>query len=227
MIPRRSSSVPVLASRALKRLKKTMEMMKTYVTRLGVAVVLAAVALCSSAAAADQLILVVDSDKLWRETAAGKDVQRQLTEFQSKLEDDLKKAKTSLESEVTDLNSQKKRSIISDEVYQTKIKELAAKQQQLRGGVQQGQMLMQVATRNAQTQFYQAIRPSLLKIVEKRKGDLLIERSQTLYAAADHDITSEAVNSINKQLKSLPVVLLPKREAKGESGKGKKKKKKN
>lgn len=203
--------------------------MKALLTRTGAALILAAVAFASSPAWAEQLILVVDSDKLWRETAAGKDVQRQLAEFQSKLEKDLNQAKSSLESEVTNLNSQKERSIISDEVYQNKLKELAAKQQQLRGGLQQGQMLMQVATRNAQTQFYQAIRPSLLKIVEKRKGDLLIERSQTLYTAADHEITSEAVAAINKQFKSLPVVLIPKRDdakAKAAVTKGKKKKKK-
>jgi Skp family chaperone for outer membrane proteins len=187
--------------------------MKTRLTRsVGAALLVAAASFASSAASAEQLILVVDSDKLWQETAAGKDVQRQLTEFQGKLEKDLTDAKTSLESEVNDLNSQKQRSIISDEIYQKKLQELAAKQQQLRGGLQQGQILMQVATRNAQAQFYSAIRPSLLTIVQKRKGDLLIERSQTLYVSADHEITSEAVAAINKQLKSLPVVLLPKRE---------------
>jgi len=125
----------------------------------------------------------------------------------------------------------KKRAIISDEAYQKKLQELAAKEQQLRGGLQKGQMLMQVATRNAQAQFYQAIRPSLLKIVEKRKGDLLIERSQTLYVTADHEITAEAVAAVNKQFKTLPVVLLPKREegnkkAAGTKSKGKGKKKK-
>ena len=205
--------------------------MKALVTPFAAALVMAVAVLVSPAASAEQLILVVDSDKLWQETAAGKDVQRQLTELQSKLEADLTKAKTTLESEVTDLNSQKQRSIISDEVYQKKLQELGAKQQQLRGGLQQGQMLMQVATRNAQTQFYQAIRPSLLKIVEKRKGDLLIERSQTLYVTADHEITSEAVAAVNKQFKSLPVVLLPQRQEEaakaGKAGDGKKKKKKN
>ncbi|MFP3943479.1 MAG: OmpH family outer membrane protein [Alphaproteobacteria bacterium] len=194
-------------------------------TRTGAALVLAAVALFTPAAWAEQKILVVDSDKLWEETAAGKDVKRQLSEFQAKLEKDISEAKSSLESEVSELNSQKERSIISDEDYQTKLKELSAKQQQLRGGLQQGQMLMQVATRNAQNQFYKAIRPSLLKIVEKRKGDLLIERSQTLYAAADHEITSEAIAAINKQFESLPVVLLPKRE--GEDAQAVKGQKKN
>jgi Skp family chaperone for outer membrane proteins len=202
--------------------------MKALVKPLAAALALVAAALISPAASAEQLILVVDSDKLWQETTAGKDVQRQLTELQTKLEADLGKAKTSLESKVTDLNSQKQRSIISDEVYQKKLQELAAEQQQLRGGLQQGQMVMQVATRNAQTQFYQAIRPSLLKIVEKRKGDLLIERSQTLYVTADHEITSEAIAAINKQHKTLPVVLLPQRqEEAAKADDGKKKKKKN
>ena len=54
-----------------------MEMMKAHLTRLGAAVLLAAAALFSSAASAEQLVLVVDSDKLWEETAAGKDVQAQ------------------------------------------------------------------------------------------------------------------------------------------------------
>lgn len=184
--------------------------MKTLFPRILAAGLLVALSVLSTAAVAEQLILVVDSDRLWRETAAGKDVQRQLKEFQTKIEKDLKSASDTLQSEVTDLNSQKKRSIISDEVYQQKLQQLAGKRQQLMEGVQKAQVLAQVARRNAQTQFYQAIRPSLVEIVEKRKGDLLLERSQTLYATADHEITPEAVSMINTKFKALPVVLLPK-----------------
>jgi Skp family chaperone for outer membrane proteins len=186
------------------------ETMKTLFPRMLAAGLFVALSVVSTAAVAEQLILVVDSDRLWRETAAGKDVQRQLKEFQAKIEKDLKSANDSLKSEVTDLNAQKQRSIISDEVYQQKIQELAGKRQQLMEGVQKAQVLAQVANRNAQSQFYQAIRPSLVAIVEKRKGDLLIERSQTLYATADHEITADAVRMINTKFKALPVVLLPK-----------------
>lgn len=210
--------------------------MKTLFPRMLAAGLLVALSVLSTAAVAEQLILVVDSDRLWRETAAGKDVQRQLKEFQAKIEKDLTSARDTLQSEVSDLNSQKQRSIISDEAYQKRIQELAGKRQQLMEGVQKAQVLAQVASRNAQTQFYQAIRPSLVEIVVKRKGDLLLERSQTLYATADHEITPEAVSMINTKFKALPVVLLPKQtDASKQAGakkkpakaaKGRKKKKK-
>ncbi len=173
------------------------------------AAIAAAALVMAAVPAAATTIVVVDSNELWNETKAGKDVQRQLREFRDSLDTQLKTAGEELKTEATELKKQKEDEKIKEAQFNEKARELAQKEMQLRGGVQQRQRLLQVATRNAQAQFYEAIRPVLLEVMESKKGDILIEKGQVLHAADSVEITSAAISKIEQKVTKLEVVLIP------------------
>ncbi len=182
-------------------------------------------------AAANTKIVVVDSNKLWNETKAGKDVQRQLNAFRESIDTQLREAGETLKTEAIELKKQKDEEAIKEAAFTEKAKELQQKELQLRGGVQQRQMLVQAAARNAQAQFYDAIRPILFELVESKKADILMEKSQVLFASDATEITSAAMLKIEQKLDKLDVVLIQTEGVEGEEEQGpaapKDKKKKN
>ncbi len=174
-----------------------------------IAAALVAGSMAFAAPAMATTVLIVDSNKIWNDTKAGKDVQRQLVAFRESLDTQLKEAGETLQKDVESLRKEKDDKKIEEAAFTEKARELAQREAQLRGGVQQRQTLVQVATRNAQAQFYEAIRPMLLEVMQEKKGDILMEKSAVLFSTDGIEVTQRAIAKVETGLKSLEVVLIP------------------
>jgi len=174
----------------------------------GLLVLMGVLVFSAAGAAAQQKILVVDSTRLWNETLAGKDVKRQLDEFVTEVDKPFNQARAGMQQEFKALQEQKDAFIITEEEFNRKVQELAKKNNAFQQQWQKRQAVVNIATRNAQQQFYSAIRPTLLELVDAKKGDLLMEKDQFLFVGDKLNVTDEAMKRIDAKLKELPVTLV-------------------
>ncbi len=163
----------------------------------------------SAPASAQTTVLVVDTQQVWAETELGQDIARQLQELAEGLQARIAQGGEELQGELEDLQRQRDEFIITDEVFEQRIRELQQRDQALQAGIEVSGQAMQLAQRRAQNAFFQAILEDLSTVMEERSGTVLLERSNTLLVANENDISDHVVTMVNARITSLEVELLP------------------
>lgn len=164
------------------------------------------------ALAADQLIVVVDTNKLWNETSVGKDVQSQLKSLQTRIETSLKSNEETLQKDAAALKAKKDSLQITEAAFNQEVMGFRQREAEHQRRIQEESQHMAYANQVAQRQFYSAVEPILIQLVKEKKGALLLEANQILYFTPDYDITSQAIGRLEKTVKTLKVELEPKVE---------------
>lgn len=173
---------------------------------------LIALGLATPAAAQTSGVLVVDSDRLWQETKAGKDAQRQLREWAEKLgkqvEEEIARQKEAIDKAAADQK-------LDDKQKEARIRQI---EQVLSENFQ---VILNQAQQSARKQFKDSIRPVLFEVMRDKSGELLVDKglvNDLVLANSDSvEITNAAMQRIEIKLPKLEVDL-PKidEEPKGE-----------
>jgi len=160
-------------------------------------------------AAAQQLkpavVAVIDSRRLFSESLVSKDIRQQLTSISQTFAAEENKVKEELLAEKQQIDSQK--SLMAQEAYEDKYAQLKARADQLNRKADIHQKQLNVAQVRANRELQRVLTPIIQKVSEKRGATIVLEKAQIVHQQAGLDITTEVVESLDRELPTLKVEL--------------------
>ena len=171
----------------------------------------AAAAPAGAAAAASAVqsprIVVIDRQQLLQRSAAGKDIFTQTQALSKQLETQLRTEETALQKEAVDLQQQM--AIMAADLRAQKEKDFTGKQQAFQTRVQQRQAQIQASFNQAARQVEVALDPILQAIMRERGANMVLDRSAVIVATSDVDVTTVALQRLDRALPKVKVDLAP------------------
>lgn len=183
--------------------------MKSIFSRFAALVLVAAMLGGMSGLAQAQTIIVVDGQKVLRDSQVGQHVRRQLESIKSQMEAEAKSSSTPLVSERDSLMAQLKDMDMA--TLKTR-PDLTKRAQELQvKGQKQG-----VELRYKQQELLMTEQEAFVKVAEKvdtiikalaaEKGaSVVLDKSVTIYTAGSADMTSTVISRLNSQMQTTPV----------------------
>lgn len=167
-----------------------------------------ATAILGASAFAQSTILVVDTNRVLRDSEVGKHIARQLETIGKSVEAEAKASATPLESKGKSLQAQLQgksvQSLQGDAALQAQIKSFQTDQQKLKVDIAYKQKEMQLTEAKAVEKVQDRLRTILKTIVTERNADVVLERSLVIYGDPV-DVTDTVISRLNVQLKTVPV----------------------
>lgn len=158
--------------------------------------------------------IVVNLEQVYAETKAGKDVARQVNEFQEEMI-----AKSNIQQmgeefqntrgKLQQFQQNLEQKLITQEVFDNEIRKALQQERDFNAMRGQLQQAMSVANQNALIQFINAIQPMLKEVVDDNDAKILFKRDQVLFFDDDVDVTKDTIKLVDRRLDALPVTLIP------------------
>jgi len=168
---------------------------------------MAATAAGSAAAQAKKVpaavIAVVDTQRVLRESAVGKDITRQIEQYSRSFQGELTRQQETLRKEEEELKRQQ--AVLAPDAFAQKRRDFEARameaQRQLQGRKQQ---LDRVAN-TALNQVKQSLVPIFKDLAKENGFNLLMEKSLTIDSAPSLEVTQQVVQRLDRAMPSLQV----------------------
>ncbi len=177
-------------------------------TVLRAAAACAAIAAASAAAHA-QNVLVMNEERILRESAVGQHIASELERIGTEIQSELESLSAPIEAESERLNAET--SALSQEAIAQRpdlMGRIQALQQQAQEYERRRQILAQelvITERQAMQPVLQTLQTVLGEIFEERDAVVLLERSDVVFAGESVNITADAINRLNSRLSTTPV----------------------
>lgn len=152
-------------------------------------------------------ILVIDREQIFRGSAVGASIVKQVQAYTVQAENDLKGEGNALRAQGQALQQQI--AILAPDVKAKKVRDFEAQQAALQQKAQQKQGLIQGGFLMARKQVEQALGPILQGIMAERGANLLVDRNAVVMSTVDIDITQTAIQRLNQKLPNVKVNLTP------------------
>jgi len=182
-----------------------MSLFKT--TRLAV-LGLALSMLTSAAAFAQSTILVVDTQRVIRESDVGKHIARQLETISKSMDSEFKATASPFQTKAKNLEAQLKgatrASLAADTGLQAQIRSLKQDELKVQEDLYYKQQELKVTEAKAIEKVNVRLREVLKTIVAERNADVVLERSLVIYGDPA-DVTDTVISRLNAQVKTVPV----------------------
>lgn len=143
-------------------------------------------------------ILTIDRDRLFSDSAFGQRVNRELEAASSAMAAETRRIEAALEEEERLLTEQ--RATLEAEAFRELARAFDEKVQALRRERETAEENLRRQIETAQGEFFDRIGPILGALVRERGAVLIVDRRAILLAAADVDITEEAIARIDTVL---------------------------
>lgn len=167
-----------------------------------------ALALSGSAIAqevAPARIVVVDFDRVSRESLVGKDISAQMESNRVALEQKVSNTQKSLTNEQEEIAKQ--RNIISQEAFQERARAFEQKAQQMQAELQNLQNQARQAMQQANLEVQRALRPVVRSLREAKGANIVLDKALVSDHAPGLDITTEVIEGLDKALPAFQVSL--------------------
>lgn len=156
-----------------------------------------------------QTILVMNEQRILRESAVGIHIASEIGRIGQEIEAELGPLSSQLAQENEALTAET--SVLSEDALRQR-PDLIARLQTLQADAQRFELLrrqraqeIQATERAAMQPVLQALQAVLQEIVEQRQATLLIDRAQVVYADDSIDITDAAIARLNEVISTTPV----------------------
>jgi outer membrane protein len=183
--------------------------MKIIHTLKSLTIVFGALFVFSGAAMAQTTILIVDQNKVLRDSEVGKHVQRQIESIGKQMDSELKAQVTPLVSErdklLTELKSMSADALKSRPDLQQRAVSLQEKGEKSKLEAAYKQKELQITEQKAISKINEKLSVVLKTIVKERKADLILDRSLVIYNGKSVDITDDVISRLNSQMKTVAV----------------------
>lgn len=146
---------------------------------------------------------VVDTEKVDRESKAGKSIRSQFDKLKKKFEDDVNAKLKGFREEEKKLVAQ--RSSLSAEEFEKKKNELNKKGDEIEKSLAEKQRKLESDTGKARARIFETMAAVVQDIAKKRGMTLVVTRAAALVYDSNYDITAEVLEGVNKKLPSLNV----------------------
>ena len=177
-----------------------------YLNRMSL-VVLAGLMLAGTSAARST-VLVIDQNRIMRDSEVGKHINRQLESIAKSMESEIKATTTPFESErsrlINELNAIGQEGLKSRPDLQKKAQDLAVKGQKAKTEAAYKQRELQITEAKALQQVNNKLADILKTIVAERNADIVLERSVVIYGDGA-DVTDTVISRLNSQMRTVTV----------------------
>ena len=182
-------------------------MMKLFFSRLAIAV-LATVLIAGAANA--QTVIVIDGQKVLRESDVGKHVRRQLESIKSQMESEAKSSSTPLISERDSLMAQLKNmdmaTLKSRPDLTKRAQDLQVKGQKQGVEMRYKQQELLVTEQKAFVKVAEKVDSIIKQLAAEKNASVVLDKSSTIFTAGSVDMTSTVLSRLNSQMKTTSVV---------------------
>jgi outer membrane protein len=185
------------------------------------AIVAAAVAFVSISAPAfsQQTVLVINEDRILRESDVGQHIQTRLQAISEEMDGELRALRTPIDEEAERLNAET--STLTQEAVQQRpdlmqrIQTVSQQAQQFEATRQRYSNELVATERAAMRPVLEALQAVLQEVVDARGADIIIDRGNLVYAGQDVDASADVIAALNSRLPTVPVnrVRLPQGDA--------------
>lgn len=169
---------------------------------------LGATLMFSASAFAQSTILVVDTQRVLRDSEVGKHIKRQIETIGKSMQSEAKAKASPLESKGKSLEAQLKgktrASLQTDTALQAQIRDFQQIQQEVKVDLAYKQKELQITEGKAVEKVQERLRVILKDIVAERNADVVLERSLVIYGDPA-DVTDTVISRLNSQLRTVPV----------------------
>ena len=141
-------------------------------------------------------VLIIDPDKVFQETFLGQSIQTQLTTAREELLAENQKLDKELTEEEAELASTRR--TVSAEEFQILADSFNAKVENIRTIQETKQQDLASRFETDRQRFFNMILPVLGRVIEDRKGAVVLERRQIFLSVDAIDITDEVISQINQ-----------------------------
>lgn len=150
-------------------------------------------------------ILIVDMQRVQKESVAAQSVQSQVQALEEQMQADFKAVNESLQSEQEALKQQQ--TLLSPDAFDERRREFEDRVREEERQLQEWQRGLQIAVRNAQRDILESLDPILRTLKDEKGGNILMDRQKILIGDPELDITDTVIQRLNAVLPSVTVTL--------------------
>lgn len=143
-------------------------------------------------------IVVIDTQRIYREAAAVRGLQKKVDDQRSSYQKELRQKEEALRGADQELARQQ--TILSPEAFAERRRELEEQVAKLQGEVQSRRKDLEKEFALGMKQVQAALVDISREIAEERKSDLVIEKSAVVLVRPELEITQEALKRLNQRL---------------------------
>jgi outer membrane protein len=152
---------------------------------------------------APAVIAFIDYQKVLSESAAAKDVRRQIQVFRNEYQAELAKSEKTLRAEEQELKRQ--RPLLSAEVFETKRRAFEDSVARVQRSVQDRNRVLDRSYSEAMNQVSVMVRKIVADMSEGLGFNYVVERTQIMFAKRDFNITKQVLTQLNTKLPTIKV----------------------
>ena len=169
-----------------------------------------AVATAPAAVAQGSNVVVIDQAKIMRDSAGGKDIINKVNAIETTMQNELKPTADSLATEGQSLDAKTANmtmeAIGADPTLRAEVEAYARKVQDFNRKRQIASAELQATERAAWGEFFTAMQPVLQEVVTEKGADIMLDRSDAVWAGASVDATDLVISKMNAKLPTVNVV---------------------
>lgn len=147
------------------------------------------------------VIIVIDKQRILRESTAVQDLQRQVNERRSTFQSELKQQEQKLRQ--VDQELVRQRAVLSADAFAKKRKELEEQVNSLQRQAQDRKKSLDQLFGKGMSRFQKSFLDVAIEIAKEHGADLVFSKAAVVLVNPDFDITDEALTRLNKRLPSI------------------------
>lgn len=151
------------------------------------------------------VIILVDSQQILAESAAGKSLRAQIESYRKKFQADLSKREEDLRKQEAELKRQ--RTLLSPEAFEERRKAFEQQVTGVQREIQERNKSFETALTDARKQLLTALEPIFADIMKEYGANLMLDQNQVVLGATSLDITQEAIRRLDTKLPKMTVQL--------------------
>ena len=151
--------------------------------------------------AGSPVIIVIDTQRILRESKAVQSIQKQIGEQRAAYQDELKEKETALRQEDEALRRQS--TIISPDAFAQRKRDLEKRVGALQREIQEKRRALDKVFSQGMQQVQSALVEITKEIAKARKADLVLQRTMVVFVHPKMEITEEALAKLNANLASV------------------------
>ncbi len=150
-------------------------------------------------------IILVDFDRVSRESLVGKDIAAQMESHRVDLEKKARAIQDELKKEEQEITKQ--RNIISPEAFQERVRAFQQKARQKQAELQDLQQQARRAMQQAQLEVQRVLRPIVKQVMDAHGANMVLDKALVSQHAAGLDVTTEVIEKLDQAMPSFQVQL--------------------
>ena len=155
-------------------------------------------------------VIVIDQRKIMRDSRAGKDIQTKVKSIEDQIRRELESTSRSLESEGKSIETRTQnmtpQAVAADPALKGQVESFYKKAGEFNRTRQIRAQELSITERKAWNEFFKALQPVLQEVVNEKGGQIMLDRSSTVFASPSLDATASVISKLDSSKPTINVV---------------------